>query len=96
MNPLYKAFLTPKDLEKLGLVQSQSTLRNWRKRGVGPVWVAKPHHRFVYPLDSLLEWLKGSQSPWAQCLSSPLLVKILETAKNEEQLTLNNNVELEG
>lgn len=83
-NSLNRAFLTPRDLQALGLVQSQSTLRNWRKRGEGPAFIEKPHRRYVYPLDSLLEWLKGSQSPWVKCLSSPLLIKILEKGKNEE------------
>lgn len=82
-NSLDKLYLTPKDLQNLGVVKSQSTLRNWRKKNIGPTFLQKPHKRYVYPLDPLLEWIKSGQSPWADSLSSPLLVKILEMAKDE-------------
>ena len=80
MNSFEKLFLSTGDIVKMGLAKSHSTLKNWRDRGEGPVYVRMPNGRYVYPLGEFLEWL--CQSLPLKTLPSELLEGILEYARD--------------
>lgn len=80
-DPLEGLFLTPKDLVKLGIVRSHSTLRNWREDFEGsPPYLALPGRRYIYPLGAFLSWLTKIHVPKVCGIDGVILERILELA----------------
>jgi hypothetical protein len=80
MSSFEKLFLSTGDIVKMGLAKSHSTLKNWRDRGEGPVYVRMPNGRYVYPLGEFLQWLIERYIPKTTGLNSDTLERILELA----------------
>lgn len=48
--------MTPEEVrERLGICDT--TLRDWRRDGVGPPWVRASHRIIRYPVKGFQEWL---------------------------------------
>jgi len=55
-----RKLVSGKDIVALGLVGSDATLTNWRKRGDGPPYLRISMGKYLFPVDGLLEWVAST------------------------------------
>ena len=54
-----KKHISAREIVELGIIKSQATLTNWRRRSIGPPCFRLSPDKYIYPVDSFLLWFNS-------------------------------------